>query len=71
MNTDSILFTDTNKLAEYNKKLLNDFIAYLNKNHEKNRNIIDCKATAEIIVDEKLIDDFNNSVISNIKKNMS
>ena len=66
--SEEIIFTDENKLSEYNCKLLSGFIEYLNERHKKNKDVFHCGATVQICSDEnfvkKIVIEFNNSIVS-------
>lgn len=46
---DNIVFTDRDKLNEYNTKLLEQFIHYLNERERKRYDVFDCGASTHII----------------------
>ena len=62
MLNDNIVFTDSNKLHQYNEKLLKEFIHYLNLQGQKHHNIFNCGASISIIENDKIIDDFLQSI---------
>ena len=63
MLNDNIVFTDSNKLHQYNEKLLKEFIHYLNLKAQKRHNIFHCGASVSIIENDEIIDDFLQSII--------
>lgn len=62
MLNDNIVFTDSNKLHQYNKKLLKEFIHYLNLKQQKRHNIFNCGVSISIIENNEIIDDFLQSI---------
>lgn len=66
LTKEEIIFTDKNKLSEYNCKLLNNFINYLNERHKKNRDVFHCGATVQICSDEEFVTEFNNFIMNKI-----
>lgn len=64
--SEEIMFTDKDKLSEYNCELLRNFVDYLNKKHKKNKDVFHCGATVQITLDKESISEFNNLIMNKI-----
>lgn len=64
--SEEIIFTDKDKLSEYNCELLKNFVDYLNKKHKKNKDVFHCGAAVQITLDKKSISEFNNLIMNKI-----